>query len=98
MKVVDFNQEAKRMYRVYVLKRRKGGSELIDGTRTNTPSPTAAKAAFLDLRRNTEFEGKNYILLMTKDKEKLNVHLFNSQPGDDAYFDLDQEPKLEAAA
>lgn len=77
------------MYKVYLVKRRKGGSEIIKETSTKTPSFEAAKLAFLELRKQSQYEGQNIILLMTKDKAKLNKHLFNVPKGDEAFFELD---------
>jgi len=77
------------MYKVIILKRRKGGSDLINELTTITPSLEAAKVAFLEIRKNSDFQGENYIVLMSKDKVKLNVHLFNAGESDPSFFNLD---------
>lgn len=84
------------MYKVYLIKRRKGGSEVIKESRTNTPSSAAAEAAFWELRKREDLTGKNILLLMTKDKEKLNVHHFLKESGDPAFIELGQTLRLEA--
>lgn len=71
------------MYKVYVVKQRRTGSETLTETRTNTPAFAAAEAAFWTLRSQA-FDAR-HLLLMTRDGEKLNVHRFESQPGDEDY-------------
>jgi len=78
------------MYKVYVLKRRKRGSEVVKNSKTDTPSYAAASAAFWEIRKDTRYKGKNFLLLMTKDKVKLNVHSFLAKAGDEPYIELDQ--------
>ena len=73
-----------------MLKRRKGGSDLINELTTITPSFEAAKVAFLEIRNNPVFQGENYIILMSKDKVKLNVHLFNVDENDPSFFNVDK--------
>lgn len=84
------------MYKVYLLKRRKGGSEVVKESRTNTPSAAAAEDAFWELRNRTDLAGQHYILLMTKDGQKLNVHNFMEQPGDVQYIALGDTLRMEA--
>ena len=77
------------MYRVYVLKQRSGGSEVISETRTSTPSIEAAHAAFRALR--AESLGADHILLLTRDKRQLAAHRFQSAPGDRDHTPLDAQ-------
>lgn len=79
------------MYKVYLLKRTRSGAEVIKESRTETPSPTAAGAAFWELRNNAAYAGQAVLLLMTKNKEKLNVHRFDGHEGEDQYIKLGEE-------
>ena len=80
-------------YRIYVLKQRKGGSEILLETRTNTTSFDLAKVAFWQLY-NKQFDNK-HLLLMTCNSKKLYVYRYQSSPGDDCYLSLDTELKHE---
>lgn len=79
------------MYKVYLLKRTRSGSEVVKNSRTETPSPTAAGAAFWELRNNATYAGQAVLLLMTKNKEKLNVHRFDGREGEDQYVKVGAE-------
>ena len=72
-------------YRIYVLKQRRGGSDILTETRTNTTSFEIAKAAFWQLY-NQNFDNK-HLLLMTCNSKKINVYRYQSKPGDDCYID-----------
>jgi len=73
-----------RVYKIYVIRQRKGSSEVLTDSRTITPSAAAAAAAWADLY------GQGYdqtcLLLMTQDGAKLAVHRYGSSPGDEAYI------------
>lgn len=72
-------------YRIYVLKQRKGGSEILPETRTNTTNFEIAKAAFWQLY-NQDYDGR-HLLLMTCNSKKINVYRYQSKKGDDCYLD-----------
>jgi hypothetical protein len=72
------------MYRVYVIKQRKGGSEVLADTRTQTASFAAASAAFWDLYSRPL--SSDHLLLMSKDKRQTNAYRYGSQPGDRDYI------------
>ncbi|MCX8678633.1 hypothetical protein J3U22_03350 [Gilliamella sp. B2865] len=76
-------------YRVYVIKQRRGGSEILLDTRTNTTNFGIAKAAFWQLY-NQNFDNK-HLLLMTCNSKKINVYRYQSKPGDDCYINTDFE-------
>lgn len=80
-------------YRIYVLKQRKGGSEILLETRTNTTSFDLAKVAFWQLY-NMQFDNK-HLLLMTCNSKKLYVYRYQSSPGDDCYLASNVELKHE---
>lgn len=71
------------MYRVYVIKQRTGGSEVLPDTRTQTPSFAAAAAAFWALY-GQPFDGA-HLLLMSRDNRQINAHRYGTQPGDRDY-------------
>ncbi|OCL19508.1 hypothetical protein [Gilliamella sp. wkB171] len=80
-------------YRVYVIKQRKGGSEILLHTRTNTTNFDVAKMAFWQLY-NQDFDNK-HLLLMTCNSKKINVYRFQSKVGDDCYINIDSELNYE---
>lgn len=82
------------MYRVYVIRQRKGGSEVLRDTRTQTPSFNAAAAAFWAL-----YDGdydSNHLLLMSHGNRQINAYRYGSRPGERDYLapgeDLKTEP------
>lgn len=77
------------MYRVYVLKQRKGGSEVLTDTRTQTHSFAVAQAAFWELYQR-DFDHR-HLLLMSKDNQKLYVYRYQSQIGDENFMELGAE-------
>lgn len=77
------------MYRVYVIKQRKGGSEVIQQTRTQTYSFTVAATAFHELQR--EHFDNSHLLLMTKNNRQINAYRYESVPGDRDYLELNAE-------
>lgn len=73
------------MYRVYIIKQRKGGSEVLAGTRTQTASFAAAVAAFWELY-GQPFDS-THLLLMSRDNRQINAYRFGSQPGERDYVE-----------
>lgn len=71
------------MYKVYVVRQRKGGSEVLKETKSDTPSQAAAKAAWGDLY-SRDFDA-SHLLLLTENGKKLAVHRFQSNPEDPDY-------------
>lgn len=80
-------------YRIYVLKQRKGGSEVLLEMRTNTASFEVAKTAFWQLY-NMQYDNK-HLLLMTCNSKKINVYRYQSKLGDDGYLSVDSELNYE---
>lgn len=77
------------MYRIYVLKQRKGGSEILVDTRTNTNNFDIAKAAFWQLFTQ-EFD-KTHLLLMTKNNKQINAYRYESKKGERDYLENNAE-------
>lgn len=73
------------MYRVYVLKQRQGGSEVLADTRTQTPAFAAAAAAFHALQQQ-KFDS-SHLLLMSLNNRQLNAYRFGSKPGERDYLE-----------
>lgn len=71
------------MFKVYVVRQKTSGSEVLKETRTTTPSPGAAAAAWAYLY--DQAYSPEHILLITQDGEKIAVHRYGSQPGDDDF-------------
>lgn len=72
------------MYKVYVIRQQKGGSEVLTETRTATPLFAAAAAAFWALYE-TPLD-TSHLLLMTRDNRQINAYRFGSAPGDRDYL------------
>ncbi len=68
------------MFKVYVVKQKRSGSEVLKETRSATPSRAAALAAWSDLYARP-YDAR-HLLLLTEDGTKLAVHRFQSGPGD----------------
>jgi len=68
------------MFKVYVVRQKRGGSEVLKDTRSATPSRAAALAAWSELYAQA-FDDR-HLLLLTEDGAKLAVHRFQSGPGD----------------
>lgn len=71
------------MFKVYVVRQKTGGSEVLKETRTTTPSPGAAAAAWAYLYEQAY--SPEHILLITQDGAKIAVHRYGSHPGDDNF-------------
>lgn len=74
------------MYRVYVIKQRAGGSEVLAATRTQTPAFAAAAAAFHALQAQ-DFDAA-HLLLMSLDNRQINAYRYGSRPGERDYLAL----------
>lgn len=68
------------MYRVYVLKQRKSGSEVINESRTQSSSFAVAAAAFWELYK-ADYDN-THLLLMSKDNKQVNAYRYGSRPED----------------
>lgn len=79
------------IYRVYVIKQRKGGSEIITQLSTKTPFFTSACEAFLELYK-LPFD-KNHLVLMTKNNKQINAYRYESRSGERDYFDKNMRLK-----
>ena len=77
------------IYRVYVIKQRRGGSEIIKGLSTKTPFFSAAKEAFLELHKLPL--DKNHLILMSKNNKQINAYRYQSEQGERDYFDETME-------
>lgn len=76
-------------YRIYVLKQKKGGSEILLETRTNTTDFEIAKIAFWQLYKQNY--DNRHLLLMTCNSKKINVYRYQSKRGDDCYLNENSE-------
>lgn len=79
------------IYRVYVIKQRKGGSEIITQLSTKTPFFTSACEAFLELYK-LPFD-KKHLVLMTKNNKQINAYRYESISGERDYFDKNMRLK-----
>lgn len=83
------------MYKVYIIKKRRGGSEVLKNTKTDTPIAAVAEAAFWALYGSDEYKNQHLLLLMTLNNKQLNAHWFDAKPGDDDYIALNSKLRLE---
>lgn len=74
------------MYRVYVLKQRKGGSSVLPETRTQTGSFAVASAAFWELYQQ-DFD-TTHLLLMSKDNQQINAYRYQSKAGERDFLEF----------
>lgn len=70
------------MYRIYVIKQRRGGSERVAGSESATHYPAAAAAAFWSAYNDPRFDSPDYLLLLTRNGQQIAAHRFTSQPGE----------------
>jgi len=77
------------MYRVYVLKQRRGGSQVLPDTRTQTPLFDAAAAAFWALYA-ADYDN-THLLLMTHENRQINAYRYGSSPGERDWLALGQD-------
>lgn len=73
------------MYRVYIIKQRQGGSEVLPDTRTQTPLFAAAAAAFHALQ--AQAYDSSHLLLMSLGNRQINAYRFGSRPGERDYLE-----------
>lgn len=79
------------MYKVYIIKKRKGGSEVLKETKTDTPIAAVAEAAFWSLRNDAKYQNQALLLLVTHKNKQLVAHWFDRSPGDDEFINEDQK-------
>ncbi|EDR7342116.1 hypothetical protein QE95_003848 [Salmonella enterica subsp. salamae] len=70
------------MYKIYVIKQRRGGSERVAGSETTTYYPAAAIAGFWAAYNDPQFDSDSYLLLITHNHKQVAAHRFKSLPGD----------------
>ncbi|MFA5491285.1 MAG: hypothetical protein WC284_19055 [Candidimonas sp.] len=93
-KLVPWNTQGYDMYRIYVLRQRRGGSDVLHKTRTQTPSRAAALAVWSELRA-ADYDD-SHILLISRDGKRLASHRYATSPDHPEHFPVDQEPLDEA--
>ncbi len=79
------------MYKVYVIKQRREGSEVLNDTKTQTPCFEVACAAFWSLY--AQKYDNNHLMLMTHNNKQINAYRFCSVKGDRDYVAPEQELK-----
>ncbi len=82
------------MYKIYLKKRTARGSEVDTASRTTTPSPAAAEAAFRDLLVRTELDGQPVAAVLSLNNRHLMYHRFDRGPGDADYVAPNADIKL----
>lgn len=71
------------MYRVYL---RTFGGNVPPETKTITPDPQAAAAAFTALVQRSDLDGQKLAAALTQDNRQLAFHRFDRAPGDSDYW------------
>ena len=83
------------MYKVYLkIFNRTGHSEVTPESRTTTPSPSAAEAAFRELICREDLIGKKAHAVLSLDNKQLMYHRFDRSPGQRDYVAPDAELRL----
>ena len=82
------------LYRVYLKRKTSHGSEVDPASRTTTPSPAAAEAAYRELLARTDFSGQPVAAVLSLNSRHLMYHRFDRGPGDADYVAPDAEIQL----
>ncbi len=83
------------MYKVYLkVFNERGFSEVVKNSRTTTPSPLAAEAAFRELICREDLIGKKAHAVLSLDNRQLMYHRFDRSPGQKDYVAPDAEIRL----
>ncbi|MIW33669.1 hypothetical protein B7N59_21105 [Salmonella enterica subsp. enterica] len=82
------------MYKIYVLKQRRGGSERVAGSESTTHYASVANAAFWAAYNDPQFNSDAYLLLVTRDHKQVAAYRFTSTPGDRDYVAPGEELPL----
>lgn len=78
------------MYKVYLkVFNDRGLSEVLKGSRTTTPSPLAAEAAFRELVSRKDLVGTKAHAVLSLDNRQLMYHRFDRSPGQADYVASD---------
>lgn len=84
-----------KVYRVYLkVFNTRGFSEVVTNSRTTTPSPLAAEAAFRALICRKDLIGKKAHAVLSLDTRQLMYHRFDRSPGEKDYVAPDAEIRL----
>jgi hypothetical protein len=83
------------MYKVYLkIFNEHGYSQVVKKSRTTTPSPMAAEAAFRELICREDLIGKKAHAVLSLDNRQLMYHRFDRYPGQKDYVAQDAEINL----
>ena len=80
------------MYKIYLkLFNERGFSEVVKNSRTTTPSPLAAEAAFRELICREDLIGKKAHVVLSLNNRQLMYHRFDRSPGQKDYVKPDED-------
>lgn len=83
------------MYKVYLkIFNERGFSEVVENSRTTTPSPLAAEAAFRALISRDDLIGKKAHAVLSLDNRQLMYHRFDRSTGQRDYVAPDAKIRL----
>ncbi|MDP1774248.1 MAG: hypothetical protein Q8L15_18425 [Methylobacter sp.] len=82
------------MYKIYIKTKTEHGSEVDTTTRTTTPSPAAAEAAFRELLNRDDLRDQCAAAVLSLDNRQLMYHRFDRSPGHADYVSPNDEIKL----
>lgn len=82
------------MYKIYLKRKAKHGSEVDPASRTTTPNPEAAESAYRALLRREDLAGQPVAAVLSLDNRHLMYHRFDRGPGDADYVAPDAEIRL----
>jgi hypothetical protein len=82
------------MYKIYLKRKTHHGGEVDATTRTTTPSPAAAEAAFRELLNRDDLHDQCAAAVLSLDNRQLMYHRFDRSPGHADYVSPNDPIKL----
>ena len=82
------------MYKIYLKRKTQHGSEVDPASRTTTPNPEAAEAAYRALLRRDDLAGQPVAAVLSLDNRHLMYHRFDRGPGNTDYVAPDDTIRL----
>ena len=82
------------MYKIYLKRKTNSGSEVDPSSRTTTPSPAAAEAAFRELISRDDLRGQCAAAVLSLNNRQLMYHRFDRSPGFADYVGHNDKIKL----
>lgn len=82
------------MYKIYLKRKTQFGNQVDSASRTTTPSPFAAEAAFRELLNRRDLDGQCIAAVLSLNNRQIMYHRFDRSPGYADYVAPDAKIKL----